>query len=101
MIGYKLYTKQTGAKGILCEKVLVCGAVDIKKEFYFAILLDRGVGGPVMIARYELVARIISSPNGGMDIEEVSKTKPVLTSMGSLKMLSGLVLETSSISTPP
>lgn len=66
MIGYKLYTKQTGAKGILCEKVLVCGAVDIKKEFYFAILLDRGVGGPVMIA----------SPNGGMDIEEVSKTKP-------------------------
>ena len=76
MIGYKLYTKQTGAKGILCEKVLVCGAVDIKKEFYFAILLDRGVGGPVMIARYELVARIISSPNGGMDIEEVSKTKP-------------------------
>lgn len=51
MIGHKLFTKQTGVKGILCEKVLVCGAVDIKKEFYFAILLDRDIGGPVMIAR--------------------------------------------------
>ena len=51
MIGHKLFTKQTGAKGILCEKVLVCGAVDIKKEFYFAILLDRDIGGPVMVAR--------------------------------------------------
>ena len=51
MIDHKLFTKQTGAKGILCEKILVCGAVDIKKEFYFAILLDRDIGGPVMIAR--------------------------------------------------
>ncbi|KAK8795497.1 hypothetical protein WA158_000154 [Blastocystis sp. Blastoise] len=66
MIGHKIFTKQTGAKGILCEKVLICGAVDIKKEFYFAILLDRAIGCPVMIA----------SPNGGVDIEEVSKTKP-------------------------
>ncbi|KAK8809920.1 hypothetical protein WA158_000863 [Blastocystis sp. Blastoise] len=66
MLGHKLFTKQTGAKGIQCEKVLVCGALPIKKEFYFAILLDRAIGGPVMIA----------SPNGGVDIEEVSKTKP-------------------------
>lgn len=50
MIGQKLITKQTGAKGIICNKVLVCGAVKILKEFYLSILLDRAMGCPVIIA---------------------------------------------------
>ncbi len=50
MIGHKLITKQTGAKGINCNKVMVCGAVKILKEFYLSILLDRAMGCPVIIA---------------------------------------------------
>lgn len=50
MFGQKLITKQTGAKGIICNKVLVCGAVKILKEFYLSILLDRAMGCPVIIA---------------------------------------------------
>ena len=50
MFGQKLITKQTGAKGINCNKVMVCGAVRILKEFYLSILLDRAMGCPVIIA---------------------------------------------------
>ena len=50
MLGQKLITKQTGAKGIICNMVLVCGAVKILKEFYLSILLDRAMGCPVIIA---------------------------------------------------
>ena len=50
MIGHKLITKQTGAKGINCNKVMVCGAVKILKEFYLSILLDRAMCCPVIIA---------------------------------------------------
>ena len=50
MIGHKLITKQTGEKGIICNKVMVCGAVKILKEFYLAILLDRALGCPIIMA---------------------------------------------------
>ena len=50
MLGQKLITKQTGAKGINCNKVMVCGAVKILKEFDLSILLDRAMGCPVIIA---------------------------------------------------
>ena len=50
MLGGELITKQTGAKGIMCNKVMVCGAVMILKEFYLAILLDRAMGCPMIIA---------------------------------------------------
>ena len=41
-------------------------ALDINRETYFAILMDRGFGGPVMVG----------SPEGGMDIEEVAEKNP-------------------------
>lgn len=66
MIGHKLITKQTGAKGINCNKVMVCGAVKILKEFYLAILLDRAMGCPMIIA----------TSQGGMGIEEVAQKCP-------------------------
>lgn len=40
---------------------MLCEALDIAKETYFAILLDRATSGVVMVA----------SAEGGMDIEEV------------------------------
>jgi len=66
MIGNKLTTKQTPKGGVDVTKVMVAEAMDITRETYFAILMDRGFGGPVMVG----------SPKGGMDIEEVAESEP-------------------------
>ena len=66
MIGQVLVTKQTGADGRLVKRLLVDGAPQIKKELYLAVLLDRAVSRPVMMA----------STEGGVDIEEVAATTP-------------------------
>ncbi|XP_053655790.1 succinate--CoA ligase [GDP-forming] subunit beta, mitochondrial [Cherax quadricarinatus] len=66
MVGHKLITKQTPKDGILVSKVMVAESVDILRETYFCILMDREHNGPVMIA----------SPDGGMDIEEVAEKTP-------------------------
>lgn len=41
MLGYKLITKQTPKDGILVNKVMVAESVDIKRETYFCIVMDR------------------------------------------------------------
>jgi succinyl-CoA synthetase beta subunit len=66
MLGYKLVTKQTTAEGVEVKKVMVAEALDIRSEKYFAILLDRSSGGPVMVG----------SPEGGVDIETVAERTP-------------------------
>lgn len=66
MIGYKLFTKQSGPQGRICNKVLVTQTLNIEKEYYFSILLDRTNACPVIVA----------SAEGGVDIEEVSKNHP-------------------------
>lgn len=66
MIGQKLITKQTGAKGRLCNSVYICERKFARKEFYLAILMDRSSQAPV----------IVSSSQGGMDIETVAKEQP-------------------------
>ena len=66
MLGQVLVTKQTGPEGSLVSKVLVGAAPAIKKEFYCAVLLDRAISRPVVMA----------STEGGMDIEEVAATHP-------------------------
>ncbi|KAI0982186.1 hypothetical protein GJ496_002043 [Pomphorhynchus laevis] len=66
MIGDYLVTKQTGKDGVLVTKLMIAEALDIVKETYLAILLDRNVGGPVIVA----------SPCGGVDIEEVAESQP-------------------------
>ncbi len=66
MLGNVLVTKQTGAEGRLVSKLLVALAPDIKKELYLAVLLDRAVSRPVIMA----------STEGGMDIEEVAAKTP-------------------------
>lgn len=47
---------------------MVAEALDISRETYFAILMDRACNGPVMVG----------SPQGGMDIEEVAASNPEL-----------------------
>lgn len=49
-------------------QVMIAESVDIKRECYVAVLLDRDAGSPVIIA----------SPAGGMDIEEVALKTPHL-----------------------
>lgn len=41
MLGHRLITKQTPKEGILVNEVMVAESVDIKKETYFCLLLDR------------------------------------------------------------
>lgn len=66
MIGHNLVTKQTGADGRLCSSVYICERKFARREFYLAILMDRGSQGPV----------IVSSSQGGVDIEGVAKDTP-------------------------
>lgn len=66
MIGNKLITKQTPPGGIPVSKVMVAEAIDITRETYFCILMDREHNGPVIVA----------SPDGGVDIEEVAEKTP-------------------------
>ena len=66
MIGQTLVTKQTGEEGKLVSKVMIAEAVDIERELYLAILMDRETCRPVIVA----------STEGGMDIEEVAESTP-------------------------
>jgi succinyl-CoA synthetase beta subunit len=66
MIGHNLVTKQTGAAGRLCNAVYICERKFARREFYLAILMDRATQGPV----------IVSSSQGGVDIETVAKENP-------------------------
>lgn len=49
MLGGTLITKQSGPAGKPVNTVLIAKKMDLRREFYFSILLDRASGGPVMI----------------------------------------------------
>jgi len=66
MLGSRLVTKQTTKDGVLVQKVMIAEAINIAKETYFSILMDRAYNGPVMVG----------SPKGGMDIEAVAHDTP-------------------------
>lgn len=66
MLGNVLVTKQTGPDGRLVRKLLISVAPEIKKELYLAVLLDRSIARPVLMA----------STEGGVDIEEVAAKTP-------------------------
>lgn len=66
MIGQKLITKQTGAEGRICNHVYICERLYARREYYFAILIDRATGGPLLVG----------SSQGGVDIETVAHENP-------------------------
>ncbi|KAL1492768.1 hypothetical protein ABEB36_010968 [Hypothenemus hampei] len=68
MLGYNLITKQTPKNGIPVNKIMIAESVNIKRETYLCILMDRQRNGPVIIA----------SPAGGVDIEGVAVETPEL-----------------------
>lgn len=48
MLNDYLVTNQTTPDGVLVKKVMIAEALDIVKEFYVAILLDRNAGGNIL-----------------------------------------------------
>ncbi|WP_120499531.1 ADP-forming succinate--CoA ligase subunit beta [Roseovarius sp. EL26] len=66
MLGRTLVTKQTGPAGKQVNRVYIEDGAGISKEFYLALLVDRGS------SRVSFVA----STEGGMDIEEVAESTP-------------------------
>src|SRR6187397_1488691 len=66
MLGQILVTHQTGPAGRQVNKVLVAESVDIEREIYFAVLLDRATAAPLIVA----------STEGGVEIETVAEKSP-------------------------
>ncbi|HXN52196.1 MAG TPA: ADP-forming succinate--CoA ligase subunit beta [Candidatus Acidoferrum sp.] len=66
ILGMTLVTPQTGPAGRVVKRVLIEEGLDIKRELYLGLLVDRSSGLPVFMA----------SAAGGMEIEEVAKDNP-------------------------
>ncbi|HUI75619.1 MAG TPA: ADP-forming succinate--CoA ligase subunit beta [Candidatus Acidoferrum sp.] len=66
ILGMTLVTHQTGPHGRVVKRLLIEEGLDIKRELYLSLLIDRSVGKPVFMA----------SAAGGMEIEEVAKENP-------------------------
>jgi len=66
LFGKKLITHQTGPEGIVVRKLYIEQAQSVKKELYLACVMDRVKGCPVIMASME----------GGMDVEELARTRP-------------------------
>ncbi|MBC8359313.1 MAG: ADP-forming succinate--CoA ligase subunit beta [Candidatus Aminicenantes bacterium] len=68
MIGMTLVTHQTGPEGKLVKRILVEEALDIARELYIGIVIDRAKEAPVVMA----------SSEGGVEIEKVAAEIPEL-----------------------
>jgi succinyl-CoA synthetase beta subunit len=66
ILGMNLITPQTGPGGRIVKRLLIEEGLDLKRELYLGLLIDRASGLPVFMA----------SAAGGMEIEEVAKTNP-------------------------
>jgi succinyl-CoA synthetase beta subunit len=66
MLGMTLITHQTGPEGRVVSRLLIEEGVQMTRELYLSLVLDRAAGKPVMMA----------SAAGGMDIEEVAASTP-------------------------
>jgi succinyl-CoA synthetase beta subunit len=66
ILGMTLVTHQTGPEGKKVGRVLIEEGLEIERELYLSVVIDRGSESPVVIA----------SAAGGMDIEEVAASHP-------------------------
>jgi succinyl-CoA synthetase beta subunit len=66
LLGKTLVTHQTGPAGRKVHRLLIEEGVQIEKELYLSILMDRSMACPVVVA----------SAAGGMEIEEVAMKSP-------------------------
>ena len=68
LIGSNLITPQTGPEGRRVSRVLIEEGLDIERELYLGLLIDRAQARPVVMA----------SSAGGMEIEQVAADTPEL-----------------------
>jgi succinyl-CoA synthetase beta subunit len=66
MLGQVLVTKQTGLEGKEVQRLYVTDGVDISKEYYCSVVLDRSTSHVTFMV----------STEGGMDIEDVAHNSP-------------------------
>jgi succinyl-CoA synthetase beta subunit len=66
MLGMTLVTHQTGPEGRVVKRLYIEEGADIRKEYYAAIVVDRALQRPVLMA----------SSEGGVNIEEVAEHTP-------------------------
>jgi succinyl-CoA synthetase beta subunit len=66
ILGMNLVTAQTGPQGRIVKRLLIEEGLDIKRELYLGLLINRESGRPVFMA----------SSAGGMEIEQVAKENP-------------------------
>ena len=66
MLGNRMVSVQTGKEGIEVKRLLIASGVDIDKEFYLAVTLDRATG----------LNTLIASAEGGVEIETVAEENP-------------------------
>jgi succinyl-CoA synthetase beta subunit len=66
IIGMRLVTYQTGPEGQIVSRVLVEEGLQMTKELYLGLVIDRSAGCPVMMA----------SSEGGVEIEKVAAETP-------------------------
>jgi len=66
ILGMTLVTHQTGPEGRLVKRVLIEEGLEVARELYLGLVIDRGTGQPVFMA----------STEGGMEIEVVAAERP-------------------------
>lgn len=66
LLGKKIVNQQTGPEGMTVHRLIVSPVMEIVKENYLGVVLDRQLGDGVLIA----------SPVGGMEIEKVAEEAP-------------------------
>jgi succinyl-CoA synthetase beta subunit len=81
ILGMRLVTPQTGPEGQPVRRVLIEEALDIARELYVSVTLDRHAGKPIVMA----------SAAGGMEIEEVAARDPAAIFRQPIEPLLGLL----------
>jgi succinyl-CoA synthetase beta subunit len=81
MMGEVLVTKQTGPEGKEVQRLYVTDGVDIEKEYYCSVVLDRGTSRVTFMV----------STEGGMDIEEVAEETPEKITHVSIDPVTGMM----------
>jgi succinyl-CoA synthetase beta subunit len=66
IIGMTLVTPQTGPEGKIVRRLLVEEGLEIARELYLGVVVDRAAGMPAVMA----------SAEGGVEIEEVARRSP-------------------------
>jgi succinyl-CoA synthetase beta subunit len=81
MFGMRLITHQTGPEGRVVKRILVEEGLEIARELYFGLVIDRAAERPVLMA----------SPAGGMEIEKVAAETPHLIFKAHVDPATGLI----------